>query len=370
MAEAGNRGLYRLALTYRLEAGGLLVADQLTAEKVPARGEGALYRRLAALADAGDDALVAAASRYGPLGPTGPIRVQDRPAYLWAADRSLRTSVRNVRLLRAWLAHGGTTPLPGRIAPVAHALAAIAEADTDGTFARLAELIAEGDAPTQLERSTFDRKVDRLEHRLYAGIGRRAAAMNRDTAHGEDTVMVHVQPTARPRLASGARHWLALMGKASEFGGLAELIPPGTLGRVATEVRPYLSEGDLPLYPVERLTEWRKACRELVGWADELAGLASAGPNGREALRATLVYRLQSVDAWPYPTDAILGTFPRALWSVWQPLTGARPRRACAWPDCTALLPEDAHGSRRLCDDHRREADRIRAARNRQRRAG
>ena len=294
MAERGNVGLYRLALTYRLEEGGLLVADQLPAEKVPARGEGALYRRLAALADAGDDALVAAASRYGPLGPTGPTSVVDRPAYLWAAERSLRTSLRNVRLLRTWLAHGGTTPIPGRVAPVAHLLAAIAEADTDGAMARLAELIGEGDTRTELERSTFERKVGRLEHRLYAGIGKRAARMNRQAARGERMVKVDVHPTARPRLRMGATHWRALMDKASEYGGLAELIPPGTLGRVATEFRPYLSEGDLPLYPAESLTEWRKACGEMARWVDELSAVASPGHEQREALRARLVYRLRS----------------------------------------------------------------------------
>src|SRR5450759_3444761 len=120
MTEATSAGFYRLALPYRLEEGGLLVAEHLPADKVPVRGEGALYRRLAKLADADAAALVVAASRYGPLGPTQSVRVADQPAYLWAVDGTVRGNVRNLKLLRAWLTHGGTTPIPGRVAPVAH----------------------------------------------------------------------------------------------------------------------------------------------------------------------------------------------------------------------------------------------------------
>jgi len=370
MTEVAIAGLYRLALTYRLEEDGLLVAEHLPADKVLVRGEGALYRRLANLADADDAALAEAASRYGPLGPTGPVRVASQPAYLWAVDGTVRGNVRNLRLLRAWTAHGGTTPIPGRVAPVAHALAIIAESDTDWTMGRLVEFIAEGATPTEVERATFGRRIDRLEHRMYAGITRRAALINRDASRGENHVTVNVQPTARPRLATAATHWRVVLDKASEFGGLAALIPPGTLGRLATELRPYLSEGDLPLYPAESVTEWRAACRELAGWVQDLSRPEASGPDRRSALRAMLLYRLQSIDAWPIPTDEVLGTFPRALWSLWQPVTGKRPERRCAWPNCTRLLPSDAHGNRRHCDEHRREADRRRAALNRSTRAG
>jgi hypothetical protein len=154
------------------------------------------------------------------------------------------------------------------------------------------------------------------------------------------------------------------------FGGLADLIPPGTLGRLATELRPYLSEGDLPLYPAESVAEWRKACLELAGWVEELSRPDATDPDRRSALRALLLYRLQTIDAWPYPREELLGTFPRALWSLWKPVTGQRPQRRCASQECTRLLPDDAHGNRRLCDEHRKEADRLRAARNRRRRAG
>jgi hypothetical protein len=368
-APTGAR-LYRLALTYTLTGDGLLVAERLPAEKVPARGEGALYRRMAGLADADDAALVAAASWYGPLGPTGPIRVSNQAAYLWMADTAVRGNVRNLGLLRKWLAHGATTPIPGTVAPVAHAVAIIAEADADWTMGRLAQFVTETATPTELERATFPSRIERLEQRLYAGLSRRAALITRDHARGDAAVTVHVQPAARPRLATAAAHWRTVLDKASELGGLSELVPPGTLGRLATEFRPYLSEGDLPLYPAESVAEWRKACRELGDWTEELARADPAAPDRRATLRASLVLRLRTVDAWPYPTDELLGAFPRALWSLWEPVTGQRPQRRCAWPDCTRLLPVDAHGNRRHCDEHRRQSARDRAARNRRTLAG
>src|SRR5450759_1592938 len=116
MTKPASARLYRLALTYRLDEGGLLAAETLPAERLAALREGALYRRLARLADADDSALVAAASRYGPLGPTRPISVPNQAAYLWAADSAVRGNVRNLGLLRKGLAHGSATPIPGRVA--------------------------------------------------------------------------------------------------------------------------------------------------------------------------------------------------------------------------------------------------------------
>jgi hypothetical protein len=365
MTKPANAKLYRLALTYRIETGGLLAAETLPAERVPAIREGALFRRLARLADADDAALVTAASRYGPLGPTGPIRVPDQAAYLWAADTAVRGNVRNLGLLRKWLAHGGTTPIPGRVAPVAHAVAIIAEADTDWTLGRLAQFITGADTPTELERATFAGRIDRLEQKFYAGLSRRAALITRDHARGDSAVTVHVQPAARARLATAAAHWRTVLDKAAEFGGISELVPPGTLGRLATEFRPYLGEGDLPLYPAESVADWRKACRELAGWTGELARPTAPTKEGRATLRALLVLRLRAVDAWPFPTDELLGTFGRALWSLWEPVTGERPPRPCSEVGCANLLPAGARSDRHLCDEHRREHDRERAARNR-----
>ena len=129
---------------------------------------------------------------------------------------------------------------------MAHAVAIIAEADADWTMGRLAQFITETATPTELERATFPGRIERLEQRLYAGLSRRAALITRDHARGDAAVTVHVQPAARPRLATAAAHWRTVLDKASELGGLSELVPPGTLGRLATEFRPYLSEGISP----------------------------------------------------------------------------------------------------------------------------
>jgi len=338
---AGSR-LYRLAVPYRLGDDGLLVPEQLPAAKVPVGAEGALYRRLAALANADDAAIVAFASRYGPLGPTARVAVPDQPRYLWALDGSVRSSVRQMRLLRAWIAHGGRTPIPGHVAPVAHMLASYAEAD-DGTARRLLELLLDrGAPPSDEERAGIEARLDRFEHRAYCALSRRAAQLNTQFARGDAHVRVDVPPKAARRLPDVAQLIPLLFDKASESGGTSSAIPPGSLGRLATELRPYFAQDDLPLYPAEE---------------------------DRQTLTALLLYRLQQVDAWPFPAGDLLGTFPRALWTLWQPVTRSRPQRRCAWLGCTLLLPVDAHGNRRHCDEHRREQHRARAARNRRRKA-
>jgi hypothetical protein len=367
MTDSASIGLYRLSLTYKLGEDGLLVPESLPAAKVPVLGEGALFRRLAKLADADDAAIVAAATRYGPLGPTTRVAVADQPAYLWALDGAVRNNVRKVRLLRAWIAYGGRTPIPGHLAPVAHALASVAEAD-DGTAARMVEILTDGPPPTDLERATFDTRLDRLEHRIYAGLSRRARVLNAHYAKGDRMVRVAVAPQASRQLPASAHQWRVFLETASKFGSVGELIPPGSIGRLATELRPYFNQDDLPLYPQESIKAWRDACRELAGWVDELSKPDAASTDGRAILTALLVLRLQHVDAWPYPTGDLLGTFPRALWSLWRPVTGRRPQRPCTWLGCTRLLPADAHGNRRYCDEHQRVAHRERAARNRARR--
>lgn len=366
MSDSASSRLYRLSLTYRLGEGGVLVPESLPATKIQVRPEGALYRRLAKLADADDTAIIAAASRYGPLGPTARLAIADQPAFLWALDNSVRANVRNMRLLRAWIAFGGRTPIPGHLAPVAHALASVAEAD-DGTVARVVEILDGGSPATDAEKATFDARLDRLEHRIFANLSRRAKVLNAQYAKGDRAVSVAVSPDAARRLRAAARQWRILTERASEFGTLAELVPPGSVGRLATELRPYFNHGDMPFYPEEGIQAWRDACRELAGWVDELPRPDATSSDGRAILTALLVLRLQQVDAWPFPAGELLGTFPRALWSLWQPVTGRRPQRRCAWPECSILLPADAHGNRRHCDQHRLVANRERAARNRPR---
>ncbi|HEY5433767.1 MAG TPA: hypothetical protein VIK13_00915 [Candidatus Limnocylindrales bacterium] len=110
---------------------------------------------------------------------------------------------------------------------------------------------------------------------------------------------------------------------------------------------------------------------ELQTWSAILRATRTATPAEISQPKALLTLRLQQVDAWPYPSGEQLGTFGRALWTVWPRLVQQSPQRRCTWPECTTFLPVGAHGNRQHCDEHRREAPRLRSARQRQRaRAG
>jgi hypothetical protein len=223
--------------------------------------------------------------------------------------------------------------------------------------------IVEGRAPTDLERATLDSQVDRLKHRYYAALSRRAARINSDYARANKHVRVPLDAAAARRLPAAVKNWGLLISKGAELGGTAALIAPGSLGRLATELRPYFGPNDLPLYPAESVAAWRSACRELAEWTRAVSGPAEQLDQDRPTLSALLVYRLQQVDAWPFPAGELLGTFPRALWSLWAPITDSRPPRRCAWfESCPTVLPSTAHGNRRYCPIHVREAARQRAA--------
>ena len=136
----------------------------------------------------------------------------------------------------------------------------------------------------------------------------------------------------------------------------------------ATSLQPYIEEN---IVPTETLSAWRQAATGLQTWTAILRATRTANPAEISQPKALLTLRLQQVDAWPYPSGEQLGTFGRALWTVWPRLVQQSPQRRCTWPDCATLLPVGAHGNRDYCDQHRREAARLRSARTRQRtRAG
>jgi hypothetical protein len=81
----------------------------------------------------------------------------------------------------------------------------------------------------------------------------------------------------------------------------------------------------------------------------------------RPRFQAKLEARLQAAGAWPYPADRVIGTYARALWSVWFEFTDDRPPQRCATPACDGSFP--AHGSRRYCDTCRLLRDRSRKSR-------
>jgi hypothetical protein len=334
--------------------------------KVRARHEGALYRRLAALADATDDAIADAASRYGPLGPLGPLAIADQPTFLLAMDYAFRRTVDELPLLRRWIATGGQTSIPGRLAPTAHTLAAIAEADPRVTRGLLDLLDGSTTAFSPEELRGLDEIVDRHEQALDAALALRAADMDAHRALDDATVRVHV-PNEAARYLPLAAEWVRKMAPSlAASGGVAALIQPETLSQFASQVRPYVPGNDF--YPEESTTSWRQAGEEMALWTAKLATARAASPSQRAELIAGLTHRLQHVGFWPFPAGSVVPTFARALWALWVPLVGSRPERRCQWPDCRRMLPGDAHGNLRYCTDHRREADRLRAATNRRRR--
>jgi hypothetical protein len=222
---------------------------------------------------------------------------------------------------------------------------------------------------------------------------------------GEPLVYVTVPPGVGTGGLLHARELLRLTFAAmGRDGGVSAAVEPGGMAGFVMLMSQYQSGQEVaPLLP-HSVADWRRAGEELANWseavrllrgleagrrfADQLGGVldklsefAGVGPTVRsghaaatgatiDSLRgsaaALLTLRLQQVGAWPLPQDDPVGAFGRALWSLWRPITGKRALIRCRWRDgCSRLLPDGAHGNRRFCDDHRREAARERAARNR-----
>ena len=363
------RGLQRLALGYDLGDDGRLVARNLPARLVPAAGEGALYRRIAALADAPDAAIAAAASRYGPLGPVRPLAIPDRALFIWAMGEQFRKHMQDLGRLRSWLATGGQTPIAGRVAPMAHLIAAIAE--TDPLLSqRLLELLSQTGVPVvpEHERERLGIAFDEQEQLILHAIGKRERLLTKHAKKGDAHVRVIPAPGTGRYLGLAARYLRVLIRRAEEAGTTAALLPPESLGRFATSLQPYIEDN---IVPTETVGAWRQAASELRTWVTILRATRTASPAEMSQPEALLTLRLQQVDAWPFPSGEHLGTFGRALWTVWTRLVAEAPQRRCTWPDCVTVLPIGAHGNRDYCDAHRREAARLRSARTRQReRAG
>jgi hypothetical protein len=361
---ADHAGLQRLTLSYDLADDGRLVARDLPARLVSAKGEGALYRRIAALANGTDAAIAAAAARYGPLGPVRPLSIPDRALFVWAMGEQFRQHMLGIGRLRLWVASGGQTPIPGRLAPSAHLLAAVAE--TDPVLSqRLLDLFT-GNGPllaSDQERERLTQAFDEQEQVMLAAIGRRERLLSKQVKKGDAHVRVSPKPGTGRYLGLTARYLRVLVAKAEEAGTTATLIPPDSLGRFATSLQPYIEEN---IVPTETVSAWRQAATELQTWTAILRATRTANPAEISQPKALLTLRLQQVDAWPYPSGEQLGTFGRALWTVWPRLVHQSPQRRCTWPDCATLLPAGAHGNRDYCDEHRREAARLRSARRRQ----
>jgi hypothetical protein len=365
---AGRALLYRQALTYDVTPDGALVPRALPAQIVPADREAALYRHVAVLADAPNEAIAEAATRYGPLGPTGRLAIGDPAVFVVALGQAIRGHVAGGADLGRWIANGGRTPIPGHLAPTAHLLCAVAETDPV-VSQRLLELFTEvgPGLKSEEERDQLLRAMEVQEQELLAAIGRREQLLSDHVKKGDAHVRVIPMPGTGRYLRLAARVLPVLIAKADEIGPPSTLIPPESLGRLATGFQPYIGENILPPEHVDR---WRQAAAEMVAWSATVKAAGSMSAVQLSTARELLAMRLRQVDAWPYPVGEQVGTFARALWSVWQRLIGHRPPRTCTWPQCSTMLPADAHGNRRHCDQHRRERDRVRAARNRRQRTG
>jgi hypothetical protein len=362
---ADSTGLDRLELTYELAEDGRLVPRDLPARRVPARGEGALYRQIAALADAPDTAIAAAASRYGPLGPLGLLPLTDPAAFIWAAGELLRQTVLDIDRLGPWIDARGNTAVPARLARSAHILAALAE--TDSALAqRLVDLFTQGrlsDLPDEEGQQLL--QAYGVQHHVWLqAIARRAHLIVEHLNMADAHVRVIPKPGRGRYLALAARYLPLLVANAQELGPIAAIVPPDSLARVLTTLQPDFEEN---LVAPETVTGWRQAATELQGWATTIRAARSASPAQISEAADFLTLRLQQVYAWPYPSGQPLGAFGRALWTVWPRLLQQPPQRRCTWPDhCATLLPPRAHGNRHYCDAHRREAARTRSARRRQ----
>jgi hypothetical protein len=361
-------GVLRMDVTYRVGDQGRLIAADLPARRVPVRNEGALYRRVAALATAPDAVIADAATRYGPLGPVGPLAVPDRPGFVLAASRQMRTILDRIPHLRKWIATGGEAAVKGRDALTAHVVAVYAEADAEESQRLIAWLTGELPDLTPGDRARLLGACDLLEEACLTALANRINELLDDLAHPDRVTRVRPAHAARVRLHVGARLFQLLTAKVDEMGPASAFLSPQRLGGLATEFAPYLPDGNV--IPADSVDGWRAAATLLARWQHLVTLRQYLTLSQRRQARDGLAAQLQQIDAWPLPTNEILGTYARALWSLWPVFAESAPLRACAWGGCSSTLPQDAHGNRRLCAEHIREADRLRAARNRARTRG
>ncbi len=399
--------MYRLVVSYRTEADGSLVSCGPPSGRERATAEGLLYRKLARFVDAEPAAIAAMASRLGPLGPTGPVAtLTDERTLIWQLGEGMAAFVSGLDELDAWIDVRGSITIPGRLTAAANLIASMAQQDPElsaGLLTALDDHASLGTEERAHLRGLFWDEGFRVLGR-YDSVGN---TMARQVAQGEAYVAVPREVTVeRLRLTRELlRRSFAAMGR---DGGMSAAIEPGGMGQFATLMSQYRSAQDSALSLPQTVSDWRRAAEELAYWTEavrllrrlaaghdesdelegvlghlrEFAGVGEAEQQRRTTLGADnidtlrglaaslLTLRLQQVDAWPLPADDMVGTFARALWSLWNPITGRRAPMRCGWrAGCLRLLPEGAHRNRRYCSEHKREVDRERAAKNRSRRS-
>lgn len=408
---AATARLYRLVVPFGVGADGTLVPLAAPLRRVRAQGEGFLYQQLAHLVDADAATLAEAATRHGPLGPTSELgTVGDLRRQAWAMGELLGLVVAGIGELRPWIAAGSGVgaAIPGRLSLAAHFLIAFAGIDP----AMMARFIW---AEEQRTQETGERLSD--EERLHFGTilwdqmlaafadyARRVNAIEADMAQGDEPVRVRAPANVTAdRLRLAARLMQSAFSGLGHEGGAAAVLEPASLASMGMLLGQYT--GDPARGVPDTAEAWHRAASELRVWKEGvrlLRALTAGRPVGgqlqmalaqlrwyagvvgpgtapppsfyatdlatlRAAAGSLLSLRLRQVHAWPLPgEEEVVGAFARALWSLWHPITGGRPPQRCQWRDgCSRQLPDDAHGNRKYCREHQKQASRERAARSR-----
>lgn len=406
---SGTDRLYRLVVHFAPGEDGRLIPLGPPLERVRAVGEGLLYRQLAKLVDADPTSLAQAASRYGPLGPTHEVAtIADERRFGWEMAESLGFVVGEIDELLRWIAAGGgiAVAIPGRLSRTAHLLSAFAQMEP----ALVEPLLAAAEVDrsfTTAERAHLGELLWSESLSASARYDAMGAQILEDSARGEEPVYVRLPPGLAPeRLRLAAKFLQSTFAAMGRDGGAGAVLEPGSLGRTATLLSSYRAAEGEPLQVLEMVEAWQIAARELAAWTSVVrllraaalgrsvttqlqsaltnigtgAVVSFADPAAFASLRAAenaalqgraaslLTLRLQQVGAWPFPESEVVGAFGRALWSLWRPVNGKQPPRRCQWRGgCSRWLPDGAHGNRRYCELHEREAPAERARRSRRR---
>ena len=406
---SGTQRLYRLVVHFAPGEDGRLVPLGPPLERARAMGEGLLYRQLAKLVHADPASVAQAATRYGPLGPTREVAtLADERRFGWETAENIGFVVGEIDELHRWIAAGGgvSVAIPGRLSRTAHLLSAFAQMEPALVEPLLASAEIDRSFTTE-ERAHLGELLWSESLAAFARYDAMGAQILEASARGEEPVVVRLPPGLAPaRLRLAARLLQSTFAVMGRDGGAGAVLEPGSLGRTATLLSSYRAAEGEPLQVLETVGAWHTAARELAAWTTAVrllrasvhgrpvraelhsalveictcAGVPFAGPaapaSSRTAEHAALrlrvasllTFRLQQVGAWPLPEDQVLGAFGRALWSLWHPISEKQPPRRCQWRGgCTRWLPDGAHGNRRYCELHEKEAPAERARRSRRR---
>jgi len=108
---------------------------------------------------------------------------------------------------------------------------------------------------TRIGGSGLTRGFDKQEQVMLHAIGRREGLLTRQLRKGGAHVRVVPKPGTGRYLDLAAHYLRVLVRKAEEVGPTATLIPPDSIGRLATSVQPSIEEN---IIPTETVSAWRE----------------------------------------------------------------------------------------------------------------